>query len=59
MDFAYLVRDTGVEQHALRRGRLARVNMGHDADIAVALDRGCAGHGKILGYSATYTDYQR
>ena len=26
-----------------------RVNMGHDADIAVALDWGCAGHGRILG----------
>ena len=59
MHLAYLVGYAGVKKYALRRSRLAGVNMGHDADIAIALDWGCAGHGKILGYSATYTDYQR
>ena len=49
MNFTHLVRYACVKQNAFRRGRLARVNMGHDADIAVALDWGCAGHGKILG----------
>jgi hypothetical protein len=47
MDLAYLVGNARVEKNALGRGRLARVNMGHDADIAVALDGGCAGHVKI------------
>ena len=56
---AYLVRDTGVEKDALGRGRLARINMGHDADIAVTLDGGCAGHDKNPVTRSAETDYQR
>ena len=42
--FADLVRDPGIEKNALGRGRLARVDMRHDADIAIALYRSFAGH---------------
>ncbi len=40
-----LVRYTGVVKDALGRGGLTRVNMGHDADIAIALDGRNAWHG--------------
>jgi hypothetical protein len=53
MHFAYFVRNAGIEQYAFSRGCFARVNMGHDANIAVTLDGCCAGHEKILGYSVT------
>jgi len=34
VDLADLVVDAGVEQDALSRGGLARVDMGHDPDVA-------------------------
>ena len=48
VNFAYLVRDACVEQYALGRGRLARIDMGHNANIAVTLDGGCTGHDKAV-----------
>ena len=59
MHLAYLVRDTGIEQHTLSRRGFASINMGHDANIAIALDRGCAGHDKILVFLVDSTGYQR
>src|SRR5690606_1390212 len=42
---ADLVALAGVEQDALRRRRLAGVDVRHDAEVAVAFDGGRAGHG--------------
>jgi hypothetical protein len=39
VDFAQLAVASGVKQDALARGRLARVDMGHDADIARVFER--------------------
>ena len=44
VDLADLVRDAGVEQDALGRGGLARVDMRHDPDVA-DLFQGVGGHG--------------
>ena len=33
----------GIEEDALRDGRLARVDMGHDADVADTIGEGPAG----------------
>src|SRR5262249_8904853 len=38
MHFADLVRDACIKEHALGRGRLAGIDVGHDANIAIALD---------------------
>ena len=43
--FADLVVDAGVEQDAFGRGRLAGIDVGHDAEIAVTLDGSGASHG--------------
>jgi hypothetical protein len=62
MDLAHFVGDACVKEHALRRGRFPRVNMGHDADIAVSLDGCCAGHDNVsifLEVSVREPDYQR
>ena len=65
MHLAYLVRDTGVEKNALCSRRLAGIDMGHNANISIALNRGCAGHDKIqiilviLECSVTRLIYQR
>jgi hypothetical protein len=48
MDLAYLVRNARVEQNTFGRGGLASINMGHDADIAIALDRCGASHGNAF-----------
>jgi hypothetical protein len=40
VDFTYFVRDAGVIQDPLGRGRFTRIDMGHDANIAIAFD-GC------------------
>ena len=42
---AHLVALAGVIEDALGRGRLAGVDVGHDAEVAVVLDRMGAGHG--------------
>ena len=42
---AHLVALAGVIENALGRGRLAGVDVGHDAEVAVVLDRVGAGHG--------------
>ncbi|ETC89475.1 hypothetical protein XHC_0998 [Xanthomonas hortorum pv. carotae str. M081] len=50
MDFADLVTDAGVKQDALGGGGLAGIDMSHDAEVAVTLDRGGAGHGEPLNF---------
>jgi hypothetical protein len=45
MDLADLVGLAGIIKDALGRRRLAGVDMRHDADIAVTLERMAAGHG--------------
>jgi hypothetical protein len=40
MHFAYLVRDTRVEQYALGGRGLTGINVGTDTDVPIALD-GC------------------
>ncbi len=49
MDFADLVGLAGVIEDALGRRRLAGVDVRHDADIAIALERMAAGHDSSLG----------
>jgi hypothetical protein len=44
MDFADLVGLAGVVKDTLGRGGLAGVDMGHDAEIAIAFERMAAGH---------------
>ena len=44
MHFAYLVRYAGVEEYALGSRCLARIHMGYDAYIAIAMYRRGAGH---------------
>ncbi len=46
---AQLVRDARVKQDALGHRGLAGIDVSHDAEIAIALDGGFAGHGSILG----------
>ena len=48
MHFADLVALAGVIQNALGRRRLAGVDMRGNADIAIAIERGCAGHDGIV-----------
>ena len=42
---ADLVVDAGVVEDPLRNGRLAGIDVRHDADVARAFERGFAGHG--------------
>jgi hypothetical protein len=44
MNLDNLVGDARVEEDALGRGRLAGIDVRHDADVPVALDWGSAGH---------------
>ena len=44
MDFADLVGLAGVIKDALGRRRLAGIDVGHDADIAIAIERRRTGH---------------
>ena len=48
MDLADLVGLAGVIEDALGRRRLAGIDVGHDADVAIALERMAAGHGLLL-----------
>src|SRR6185295_9713501 len=43
--FADLMRLAGVVEDALGRRRLAGIDVGHDADVAIVSDRGGASHG--------------
>ena len=45
---AQLVRDARVEQDALGHGGLAGIDVGHDAEIAIALDGGFTCHDSVL-----------
>jgi hypothetical protein len=45
MDFADLVGLASIIEDALGRRRLAGVDVRHDADIAILLERMAAGHG--------------
>jgi len=47
MPFQNAVALAGVEQDALGRGGLAGIDVGHDAEVAVTLDRSGAGHGSL------------
>jgi len=44
MDLADLVGLAGVIQDTLGRGRLAGIDVGHDADVAIHIERMAAGH---------------
>jgi hypothetical protein len=44
MHFANFVVHTGIEQNTLGGGGFASVNVGGDADIAIALNGGMASH---------------
>jgi hypothetical protein len=44
MDFADLVGLAGIIEDALGRRRLAGVDVRHDADVTIALERMAAGH---------------
>jgi hypothetical protein len=44
MHLTDLVGDAGLEQDALGRRRLAGIDVGHDADIATAIERNLTGH---------------
>ncbi len=44
MDFADLMGSAGVIKNALRRRRLAGIDMRGNADISVAVERGLSGH---------------
>jgi hypothetical protein len=48
--FADLVGLAGVVKDALGRRRLAGVDVRHDTDVAVTLERMAAGHGVFLGF---------
>ena len=58
MYLADLVGYTRIEQDSLGSCRLSGIDVGHDADIAIALDGGGAGHGKFLR-SLKLPAYQR
>ena len=45
MHLAHFVALAGVIEHALGRGRLAGINVRHDAEVAIVLDGMGAGHG--------------
>src|SRR3546814_4963320 len=45
MDFADLIRPARIKQDALGRRRLTGINVGHDADVAIHIERMGAGHG--------------
>src|SRR5665647_1124034 len=45
--FADLVRLAGVIEDPLRRRRLARIDMGHDAEVAVVLESVLASHRRV------------
>ena len=47
MHFADLMGLAGIIEDALRRRRLARIDVGHDAEVPVVLDRVAAGHDTI------------
>ena len=47
MHFADFMRLAGIIENPLRRRRLARIDVGHDAEVPVILDRMAAGHDQI------------
>src|SRR6185437_6124408 len=47
MHFTDLMALAGVVEDTLGRGRLAGVDMGGDADVAIAFEWGCTGHRNI------------
>jgi len=60
VDLADLVGTAGVVQHTLGGRGLARIDMGHNADIAVLLDRCFAtGHDWNLSFETALADYHR
>jgi hypothetical protein len=48
MHLSHPVQNTGIEEYSLGRRRLAGINVGHDADIAIALDGGFTRHESVL-----------
>src|SRR6185436_11312443 len=60
VDFADLMRLAGVVEDALGRGRLAGIDVRHDADVAVVRDGGRASHDSgFLGGGGQRFAYQR
>jgi hypothetical protein len=47
MDFADLMRLAGVVEDTLGRRRLARIDVGHDAEVTIMIDRMRTGHGRV------------
>ena len=50
MDFADLVRNPGVEEDPLGRGRLPGIDVGHDADVPGPFERCLPRHCDILNH---------
>jgi hypothetical protein len=48
VDFTDLVVDTGVIEDALGRGRLARIDVGHDPDVPSFFEGKFASHDRLL-----------
>src|SRR3546814_10054564 len=48
MHFANLVVDAGIEQDAFSRGGFPCIDVRRDTNVAIALDRGFAGHGRLI-----------
>jgi hypothetical protein len=51
MDLAHLVGNAGVEQDSLSRRGFAGIDVRHDADISISLERGLSGHDAASGAS--------
>jgi hypothetical protein len=51
MNFAHFVGNAGVEQNAFSGRGLAGIDMRHDADISISLERGLSGHDTASGAS--------
>ena len=58
MHFADLMRLAGIIEDALGRRRLAGIDVGHDADVAVVLDRRMRG-ACVRSFDAVRRRYQR
>jgi hypothetical protein len=50
MDFADLIGAARIIEYALGRSGLAGIDVGHDADIAIAIEGRCPGHGEDSCY---------
>jgi hypothetical protein len=51
MHFTNFVIHAGIKKNALCGGGFARINVGRNTDVSIALDRSLACHGQPLGES--------